>query len=275
MVGSAGQVHSCRVAAEARSLTRSNVHRSIRTMSTGEEGRSRTARHELLKIVPNTDNAAALVRVCFKLLCTLRGNYPPRSTVDTCIAGANATDLLPDVVVSAGEALRSGIAVGEVVSPSWPRGCTVDATDVSAAVTADIAAAAAAAMGVAVVAAVAAIGVAGVVAQGASVADGPVAGCDLDHRCGAWLSVCRGGLAHGLHLQLRFGRCPHEQRLARGLRRSASLGPTGSSPPEQAHCIQTDLIGESGVKLPSTVRFILRAGVVTLYLASFIKLMCT
>ena len=36
VVASAGQVHSCHVAAEARSLTRSNVHR-CRAMSTGEE----------------------------------------------------------------------------------------------------------------------------------------------------------------------------------------------------------------------------------------------
>ena len=62
------------------------------------------------------------------------------------------------------------------------------------------------------------------------VADDPVAGCDLDHLRGACLSVCLAGLAHGLHVQPRFG-----QRLARGLRHSSSLGPTGRSPPEQAH----------------------------------------
>ena len=43
VLASVGQVHSCRVAAEARSLTRSNVHSCIRAMSTGEEGRGRTA----------------------------------------------------------------------------------------------------------------------------------------------------------------------------------------------------------------------------------------
>ena len=78
---------------------------------------------------------------------------------------------------------------------------------------------------------VAAMGVAGFAAQGASVADDPVAGCDLDHRRDACLSVCLADLAHVLHLQPRFGRCPHEQRLARGLRDSTSSGPTGNSPP--------------------------------------------
>ena len=224
VVTSAGQVHNCRVAAEACSLTWSNAHRCIRAMSTGKEGRSRTARHEFLKMVPNTDNAAALMRACFELPYTLQGNAPSHRTVDTCAAGANATDILPDVVVSAGEALRSGTAVGEVISPSWPRGCSADAADTSPVVTADIAAAG-----------VAAMGAAGVAAQGSSVADDPVAGCDLDHRRGAWLSVCQGGLAYGLHLQIRFGRCLHGQRLARGLRYSSSLGPTGSSPPEQVH----------------------------------------
>ena len=53
-------------------------------------------------------------------------------------------DLLPDAVVSVGEALRSAIAVGEVVSRSWPRDRAANAVDTSAAVTADIAAASAA-----------------------------------------------------------------------------------------------------------------------------------
>ena len=222
-------MHSCLVGVEARNLTRSSVHRCIRAMSTGKRARSRTARHELLKIMPNTDSAAALVRACLELSCTLRGSAPPRRSVGTCAAGSHTTDL-PDVVVSAGEALRSDTAVGEVVSPSRPRDRAADAVGVSSAVTADIAAAAASAMGAAVVAAVAAMRAAAVAAQGAS-----VAGCDLDHPRGASLSVCRGGLAHGLHLQPRFGRRPHEQRLARGLRHSSSLDPTGSSPPEQSH----------------------------------------
>ena len=118
VMASAGQVHSWLVAVEARNLTRSSVHRYIIAMSTREEGRSRTARHELLKMVPNTDGAAALMRACFELPCTLRGNAPPRRSVDTCAAGANATDILLDVAVSASEALRSGTAVGEAVSPS-------------------------------------------------------------------------------------------------------------------------------------------------------------
>ena len=87
-------------------------------MSTGKEGRCGTARHELLKMMPHTDDAVAPVRA--ELLCTLRGNAPPRRTADTC-AAASAIDLLPDVVVFAGGALRSFTAVKEVVSPSWPR----------------------------------------------------------------------------------------------------------------------------------------------------------
>ena len=180
-------------------------------------------------MVPNTDISAALVRACFELPCTLRRSAPPCRSVGTRAAGVNTTDLLPDVAVSAGEALRSGTAVGEVVSPSWPRDHAVDAADVSAAVAADVAAAAAA-IGAAVVDAT----VAAVAALDASVAEDLIAGYDLDHRRGAWLSVCRGGLAHGLHLQPRSGRRPHGQRLARGLRHSSSLGPTESSPPEQS-----------------------------------------
>ena len=199
---------------EARNLTRSSVHRCIRTMYTGEEDRSRTARYKLLKMVPNVDGAAALVRACFELPCTPRGNVPPRRSVGTCATSADTTDLLPDVVASTGESLRSG-AVGEVVPPSWSRDRTADATDIPAGVTANIAAATA--------------------AIGAAVADDPVAGCDLDHRRGAWLSVFCGDLAHGLHFQPRFGRHPHGQRRARGLRHSSSLDQTESSPPEQAH----------------------------------------
>ena len=177
-------------------------------------------------MVPNTDSAAELVRACFELPCTLRRSALPRCSVDTCAAGARTTDLLPDAVVSAGEVLRSGTAVGEVVSLSWSKDRTADAADVSAVVTADIAAAAAA-IGVTVVDGA-------VAAQGASVEGDSVAGYDLDHRRGAWLSVCRGGLAHGLNRQPRFGRRPHGQGLARGLRHPSSLGPSGSSPPEQS-----------------------------------------
>ena len=103
---SAGQVHSWLVAVEARKLTRLSVHRYIRAMSMREGGRSRTGRHELLKMVPNTDIAAALVRACFELPCTLRGSAPARRSVGTGAAGANTTDL-PDVV-SAGEAPHFG-----------------------------------------------------------------------------------------------------------------------------------------------------------------------
>ena len=62
VVASAEQVHSCRVAAEVRSWTRSNAH-YCHAMSRGEGGRCRTARHKLLKkMMPRTDDATALVR---------------------------------------------------------------------------------------------------------------------------------------------------------------------------------------------------------------------
>ena len=126
VVASVGQAHSCRVAVEARSLKRSNVHRCF-VMSTWGEGRCCTARHELPKKMPHTDDVAVLVRA---YLCTLRRNAPPRRTADTC-AAASATNLLPDAVVFAGGALRSGTADWEVVSPSWPRGGTADGEVVS------------------------------------------------------------------------------------------------------------------------------------------------
>ena len=195
-------------------------------MSMGKVGWSHTTPHELLKTMANTDMAAGLVRACFELPCSLRGSPPLRRSVGTCAAGANETDPLPDFVVSACEVLRSGTAVGEMASPSRPRDRTADAADVTVAVAPDIAAAAAA-IGAAVV-----DGVVGAVATlDTSAAYDPVAGCDLDHHRGAWSSVCRGGLAHRLHLQPRFGRRPHGQRLARGLRHSSSLNPTESSPP--------------------------------------------
>ena len=108
-------------AVEAGNWTRSSVHRCIRAISMGDGERGRTARHELLEMVSNTDSAVPLVRVCFELPCTLRVSAPPRRSVGTCAAGVNTTDLHPDIVAYAGEALRSDTAVGEVVSPSWPR----------------------------------------------------------------------------------------------------------------------------------------------------------
>ena len=190
-------------------------------MSTGEGDRNRSARHELLEMVPNKGSAAALVRAYFDLFpCNLRGSAPSRRSVGTCGTDSNMIGLL-DVVVSAGEALRSGTAVGEVVSPSWPRDCAADASGVSAATAAGIAAPGAAAG-------------AAVADLNAYVADDPVAGCDLGYGRGTWLGVSRGGLAHGLHLQPWLGRRPHGQRLARGLRYSSSFGLTESSPPEHS-----------------------------------------
>ena len=88
-------------------LSSYNVH--------GGRGRNHTARHEFLKMVPNTDRAPPLVRACSELSCILRGSAPPRRSVSPCAAGAYANELLPDVVVSAGVTLYSDTAVEEVV----------------------------------------------------------------------------------------------------------------------------------------------------------------
>ena len=118
-MASAGQVRNCRVAAEARSLKRSNAHR-CRAMSRGEGDRCRTARRKLLRtMMPRTNYDVARMRA--QLLCSPRGNSPPHRTTDTEHA-ASAADRLPDDVVSADEALRYGTAVGGVASPSWSRG---------------------------------------------------------------------------------------------------------------------------------------------------------
>ena len=67
--------------------------------------------NELLDMVQNTDSAAPLVWAYFELPCTLQGSAPPRRSVGACAAGANTTDLRPDVVVSDGEAFYSDNAV--------------------------------------------------------------------------------------------------------------------------------------------------------------------
>ena len=71
-----------------------------------------------VRIVPNTDSAAPLVRTCYELPCTPERSAPPLCKVGTCTANTNMTDLLHNVVVSAGEALHSAPAVGDVVSLS-------------------------------------------------------------------------------------------------------------------------------------------------------------
>ena len=217
----AAQVHSRLGALEALNWTRSSVHRCNYAMPMRKWGRSRTARYELPEMVPNTDSAALLVRGCSELPCTLRGSDPTHGSVGTCAASADTTDLLPDAVVFVGEALHSDTAVGEMVSPSWPRDRVADAADVSIA---------AATMGAAVVDD--AVGAVAVLDE--SVVDGPAAGCDLYPRRGAWRSVCRGGPGHGLRLWPQRYRRPHGQRQARGSRHSSSLGPTESSPPSNS-----------------------------------------
>ena len=89
-------------------------------MSTGERGRCRTARRKLVQtMMARIDDAVAWMRA--QLPCSPRRTAPPHRTTDTELA-ASAADRLSDDVISAGEALRYGTAVGEVVSPSWPRG---------------------------------------------------------------------------------------------------------------------------------------------------------
>ena len=69
-VASVGHVRSWRVAAEARSLKWSNIHR-CRGISRGEGGRCCTARHKLLKtMMPRKDDTVARVRA--QLPCSLR-----------------------------------------------------------------------------------------------------------------------------------------------------------------------------------------------------------
>ena len=164
------------------------------------------------------------MRACFELSCTLRGNAPIRRSVDTCTAGANTTDLLLDVVVSPLVRCSAPVLLFRRWSlPAGP-GIVLPVTRMSPLLWLRISPLP---IGAAVV-------VVAIAVQGASIADDPVAGCDLDHRRGAWLSICRGGHAHGLHLQPRLSHHPHGQRLARGLWQS-SFGPTGSAPPEPSH----------------------------------------
>ena len=97
-----------------------------------------------------------------------------------------------------------------MVSASWSRvrGTPADAA-VPAAVAVDVAAAATARRATV---AVAAMGVTGAAAAWEGRADdAPVADvAGYNHCRGAYPSTCLAGLLHGLHLQPRFGRCPHE-----------------------------------------------------------------
>ena len=132
---------------------------------------------------------------------------------------------------------RGWAADGEVFSPKCSRGWT-DGAAVPADVTTKIAAGAGAGAAAAMRAIVAASPqAAGAAARGASAADVLAADCGHDHHRGA----CLAGLVHGLHLQSRFGRRPHGQRLMRGT----------SQPIFQvfqfevtSHCIQTSLVRE-------------------------------
>ena len=177
------QVHSWLEAEAARNCARSSFHRCIRKMSIWQGGRSRTARHELLQTVPNTDSAAPLVRARSMLISTLRGSAPSHRSAGTCVTKANTTDL-SHVVAFAVEALHRDTTIEEVVSSIWPKDCAADDADVFGAAAADIATAAAAAViGAAVVYdAMGAVGAAA--ALDASVVDDPAAACDLDHRRG-------------------------------------------------------------------------------------------
>ena len=171
--------------------------------------RYRTARHGLLKLVSYMNVAS--VRTW--LSHSLRGNAPPRCTADT-LRAAGEPDL-PDVVVYAGGALFLA-AAGGVVFPSCSRGWAV-----GGAVPVKIAAGAGAAVVVMRTTVATSPRMAGAAAHGASAADFLADG-GPDHRCGARLSACPASLVHGFHLQSRFGRRPHGQRLTRGTERSCS-----------------------------------------------------
>ena len=174
--------------------------------------RYRTARDELLKMVPYI---VALVRAW--LSRSLRGNAPPCHTADT-LRAAGEPDVLPDVVVCAGNALFLAVA-GWVVFPSCSRGW---AAGVAVLVKMAVGTAAAAvAMRTIVVTSPRVAGAAAAVA-GASVADALADG-GPHHRRGARLTACPFCLCHGFHLQSRFGRCPHGRRLTRGTGRSCSI----------------------------------------------------
>ena len=124
-------------------------------------------------------------------------------------------------------------AAGGVVFPSCSRGWAAGGA-VPAAVTVEIATGTAAAAAAAMRTTVATSPrVAGAAAHGASAAD-VLADGGHDHRLGAPLSACLAELVHGRHLQSRFGRRPHGQRLTRGTGRSCS-NPIGVSPRGPAH----------------------------------------
>ena len=175
--------------------------------------RYRTTRDELLKIVPYI---VALVRAW--LSRSLRGNAPPCHTAYT-LRAAGEPDVLPDVVVCAGDALFLA-AAGGVVFPSCSRGWAAGGA-VLVKMAAGTAAAAAVAMRTTVVTPPRVAGAAAAVA-GAPVAD-VLADDGPHHRRGARLSACPFCLCHGFHLQSRFGRCSHEQRLTRGTGRSCLI----------------------------------------------------
>ena len=66
-------------------------------------------------MVPDANRTAPPVRAYSELSYTLQGSVPPRRSDGTCAAGANATDLLHDDVVSVGVTLHSDNAVEVIV----------------------------------------------------------------------------------------------------------------------------------------------------------------
>ena len=228
-VASAGQVRNWLDSTEARRLMRSIEYR-CRLMSREEGGECRAARHELRCCTARnwlryrTARHGLLKMVAYMSLAlgrawlsrNLRGDAPPRRTADI-LRAAGKPDL-PDVVVYAGGAFFLA-AAGGVVFPScsreWAAGGAVPVK-----IAAGTAAAAVAAVAMRTTVATSPR-VAGAAAHGASVADVLADGVP-DHRRGARLTACPAGLVHGLHLQSRFGRRPHGQRLTRGTGRSRS-----------------------------------------------------
>ena len=186
------------------------VRHGLRYCTAARHGlRYRTAWYGLLKMVPYMNVAS--VRAW--LSHSLRGNASPRRTADT-LRAAGEPDL-SDVVVYAEGALFLA-AAGGVVFPSCSRGWAA-----GGAVPVKIAAGTAAAAVAMRTTVATSSRVAGAAAHGASVAD-VLADGGHDNPRGAHLTACPAGLCHGFHLQSRFGRRPHGQRLTRGTGRSCS-----------------------------------------------------
>ena len=174
-----------------------------------------TARDELLKSVPYI---VALVRAL--LSRSLPRNASPCHTAYT-LRAAGEPDVLPDVVVCAGDALFLA-AAGGVVFPSCSRGWAAGGAVLVKMAAGNAAAAAAAVPMRTTVVTSPRVAAAAAAIAGASVAD-VLADGGPHHRRGARLTACPFCLCHGFHPRSRFGHFPRGQRLTRGTGRSCLI----------------------------------------------------